>query len=85
MRYFVFCAGNSYNKTAIDNAVKAVEILRCKWVNDATVTGIYDGSEITIDSNDGNNTSIYMEDEDMYRLISSCMAFTRELTKLEFK
>lgn len=86
MRHFVFCAGNfPENQAAIDNALKAAEILRREWIGNACVTGIYDGSEIIINRDDGNNTSVCMEDEDIHRLISSCMDFTREITKLKYK
>lgn len=84
MRHFVFCAGHfPENQPAIDNALKAVEILESIWEQNATITGIYDGSKIIINPNDGNNTSICMEDDDLHRLISSCMAFTREMTRIK--
>lgn len=86
MRYFVFCAANiPENELAIKMAVHAVSILDDYWDMNATVNGVYEGSKFTINSNDGNNTSICAEDDDIHRLIYSCMAFTRELTKLKYK
>lgn len=86
MKHFVFTAGHfPENQEAIDNALKVVDILKWQWEMDATVTGIFDGSQITVNKNDGNNTSVCIEDDDLHRLITSCIAFTREMTKLKYK
>jgi len=86
MKYFVFCAANiPENQAAIANALKAVEILRWEWSMNATVTGIYEGSVINVNPNDGNNTSVCVEDDSQIRLIQSCMAFAREMTELKYK
>ena len=86
MKHFVFCAANiPENQAAISNALEAVEILRWRWSMNATATGMYEGSEITINPNDGNNTSVCMEDDSQIRLIESCMEFASEITKLKFR
>lgn len=86
LRHFVFTAANiPENELAIKMAVHAVSILNDYWDMDAAVTGIYDGSKFTINSNDGNNTSIYAEDDDVHRLIYSCVDFERVLTRLKYK
>ena len=66
-------------------AVHAVSILDDYWDMNDTVTGVYEGSKFTINPNDGNNTSIYVEDDDIHRLIYSCMTFARENEKLKLK
>ncbi len=84
MKHFVFTAANiPENELAIKMAVHAVSILDDYWGMNATITGVYEGSKFTINSNDGNNTSICAEDEDTHRLIYSCMAFARENEKLK--
>ena len=86
MKYWVFCAANiPKNKSAIKMAVHTVSILEDYWDMNATVIGVYEGSKFTINSNDGNNTSICAEDDDIHRLIYSCMAFARENEKLKLK
>ena len=79
MKYWVFTAANiPENEVAIKMAVHTVSILENYWDMNATVTGVYEGSKFTINPNDGNNTSICAEDDDIHRLIYSCMAFARE-------
>ena len=86
MKHWVFCSANiPENETAIKMAVHAVSILDDYWNMNATATGIYEGSKFTINTNDGNNTSICAEDNDIHRLIYSCMAFARENEKLKSK
>jgi hypothetical protein len=84
MKYFVFCAANiPKNEIAIKIAVHTVSILDDYWDMNATVTDIYEGSKFTINFNDGNNTSICAEDDNIHRLVYSCMAFARENEKLK--
>ena len=84
MKHFVFCAANiPKNEVAIKMAVHTVSILDDYWDMYATVTGIYEGSKFTVNPNDGNNTSICAEDDNIHRLIYSCMAFARENEKLK--
>ena len=86
MKYYVFTAANiPENELTIKMAVHAVSILDDYWDMNATVTGIYEGSKFIINPNDGNNTSICVEDDDIHRLIYSCMAFARENEKLKLK
>lgn len=86
MKHWVFTAANiPENKTAIKMAVHAVSILDDYWDMNATVTGVYEGSLFLIDTDDGNNTSICAVDDDIHRLIYSCMAFARENEKLKLK
>ena len=86
MKYWVFCAANiPKNEVAIKMAVHTVSILDDYWYMNACATGVYEGSKFTINSNDGGNTSIYAEDDDIHRLIYSCMAFARENEKLKLK
>ena len=86
MRHFVFTTANCpENQQAIDNALHVCNYLERQWDMGADVTGIYDGSKIVVNKDDGNNTSVCIEDDDLYRLISSCMAFAREMTKLKYK
>lgn len=80
MKHYVYCAGNfPENMNSIDSALKAVHYLESMWEMNATVTGIYEGSKfiITKPTELNNNYEIYAEDEDIHRLISSCMAFAR--------
>ena len=70
MKHWVFCAANiPKNEIAIKIAVYTVSILDYYWDMNATVTSVYEGSKFTINSNDGNITSICAEDEDIHRLI----------------
>lgn len=86
MKHWVFCAANvPKNEVAIKTAVHTVSILNDYWDMNACVTGIYEGSKFTINTNNGNNTSICAEDDDIHRLIYSCMAFARENEKLKLK
>jgi len=86
MKHYVFCAANiPKNELAIKMAVHTVSILNDYWDMNACVTGEYEGSKFTINSNDGNNTSIYAEDDDIHRLIYSCMAFARKNERLKLK
>ena len=86
MKYWVFCAANiPKNEMAIKMAVHTVSILDDYWDMNACTTGVYEGSKFTINSNDGDNTSIYAEDDDINRLIYTCMAFARENEKLKLK
>jgi hypothetical protein len=86
MKYWVFTAANiPKNELAIKMAVYTVSILDNYWDMNACTTGIYEGSKFTINHNDGNNTSICAEDDDIHRLIYSCMAFARENEKLKLK
>ena len=84
MKYWVFCAANiPENGIAIKMAVHTVSILNDYWDMNAAVTGVYEGSKFSINSDDGNNIYIYAEDDDIHRLIYSCMAFARENEKLK--
>ena len=86
MKHWVFCAANTpENELAIKTAVHTVSILDDYWDMNATATGAYEGSKFTINPNDGNNTSICAEDDDIHCLIYSCMAFARENEKLKLK
>jgi len=86
MKHWVFCAANTpENALAIKMAIHTVSILDDYWDMNACATGVYEGSKLTINPNDGNNTSIYAEDDDIHRLIYSCMAFARENEKLKLK
>ena len=86
MKHFVFCAANiPENELEIMRAIQAISTLDDYWDMNATITGVYEGSEFTVNSNDGNNTSIYVEDDDIHRLIYSCMEFAREMTKLKLR
>lgn len=80
MKHYVYCAGNfPENKDSIDSALKAVHYLESVWEMNADTHGIYEGSKfiITKPTELNNNYEIYAEDEDIHRLISSCMAFAR--------
>lgn len=86
MKHWVFCAANTpENELAIKTAVHTVSILDDYWDMNATATGVYEGSKFTINPDDGNNTSICAEDDDIHRLIYSCMAYARENEKLKLK
>lgn len=86
MKHYVFTAANiPENEWAIKTAIHAVYNLDDYWDMNATVNGVYEGSKFTINSYDGNNTSIYAKDDDIHRLINSCMAFTREMQKLKHR
>lgn len=83
LKHFVFTAGNfPENQKAIDNAINTTHLLESRWEMNAECTGYYDGSTIVINTNDGNNTSICMKDDNLFRLINSCMEFARELEKM---
>lgn len=82
-RHYVFCAGNMpENQSAINNARKAVEILRWHWTMNATCTGVYEGPKFTINPDDGGNTEILAEADSLITLIDGCMAFAREVERL---
>lgn len=82
-KHWVFCAGNMpENKDAIANACKAVEILKWRWTMNATCTGAYEGPKFTIDPDDGGNTEILAESDDLMTLINGCMSFAREVERL---
>lgn len=86
MKHWVFTAANiPENEVAIKIAIHTVSILDDYWDMNACATGIYEGSKFTINPDDGNNTSICAEDDDIHRLIYSCMAFARENEKLKLK
>ena len=86
MKHFVFCAANiPENELEIMMAIQAISALDDYWNMNATITGVYEGSEFIVNSNDGNNTSICVEDDDIHRLIYSCMEFASEITKLKFR
>ncbi len=86
MKYWVFCAANiPKNEVAIKMAVHTVSILDDYWDMNATATGVYEGSKFTINPDDGGTTSICVEDDDIHRLIFSCMAYARENEKLKIK
>ena len=86
MKHYVFTAANiPENELAIKIAIHAVYILDDYWDMNAAVNGVYEGSKFIVNPYDGNNTSIYAEDDDIHRLIDSCMAFTREMQKLKHK
>jgi len=84
MKHCVFCAGwLPCNEVAILRAKKAVDNLMLQWECNADVHGVYEGSKFTINENDGNNISIWAEDEDLHRLIFSCMQFAYEMSRLK--
>ena len=84
MKHYVFTAANiPENEVAIKMAVYTVSIIDDYWDMNAVVTGVYEGSKFTINSDDGGNTSICAEDDDIPRLIYSCMMFARENEKLK--
>lgn len=86
IRHYVFGAAIcEENKKSIKNAKKALEIVENDWEQIAWITGYYNGSKSGINENDEGNYSIYFEDDDIGQLISSCMSFQREYTKLEIK
>ena len=83
MRHFVFTAANcKENNAAIKRAKQVVENLEWHYEMNATCTGVYEGSTFKINPKDGNNTSVCVEDNDMYRLIETCMDFAREQERL---
>ena len=83
MKHCVFCAANiDKNKESISIALQALDSLKLMWELNADATGVYEGSDFTIDYNDGNNTSIWAEDEDIHRLIYSCMSFAFDRARL---
>lgn len=85
-KHWVFCAGNMpENQSAIDNARKAVKILESHWLMNADCTGVYEGPKFTIYPDDGGNTEILAESDDLMTLISGCMAFAREVERLRQK
>lgn len=81
MKYYVFSAAEKVdkNKPSIEAAKKAKETLENYWDMNACTTGIYEGSTL-IEGTDTGNYFIYAEDEDIYRLIYTCMQFAREHT-----
>lgn len=82
-KHWVFCAGNMQeNQCAIDNARKAVEILKWRWTMNATCTCAYEGPKFTIYSNDGGNTEILAESDSLITLVNGCMEFAREVERL---
>lgn len=82
-KHYVFCAANTAeNQRAIDNARKAVEILKWRWTMNATCTGEYEGPKFSIDPDDGGNTEILAESDSLMTLIDGCMAFAREVERL---
>lgn len=83
MKHCVFCAGwLPCNEVAILRAKKAVSNLELVWALNADVHGVYEGSKFTINENDGNNISIWAEDDDLSRLIETCMQFAYEKSRL---
>lgn len=88
IRHYVFGAALcEENEKFIKIAKKALEIVKNDWEQVAWITGYYNGSESGVNENDGGNYSIYFEDDanNIDKLISSCMSFQREYTKLEMK
>lgn len=86
MRHFVFTAANiPENEDAIKRALHAVSSLEWYYDMNATVTGVYEGSKFIINHNDGNNTSVCVEDDDTWQLIETCMDFARENERLKEK
>ena len=82
-KHWVFCAGNMpENQSAIDNARKAVKNLEWHWAMNADCTGVYDGPKFTIYPDDGGNTEILAESDDLMTLINGCMSFAREEERL---
>lgn len=83
-KHYVFCAANvAENQCAIDNACKAVEILKWRWTMNADCTGVYEGPKFYIDPDDGGNTEILAESDSLITLIDGCMAFAREVERLK--
>ena len=83
MKYCVFCAANiDENKESISIALQALDSLKLMWELNADATGVYEGSQFIVNSNDGGNTSIWAEDEDIHRLIYSCMSFASKGVRL---
>lgn len=78
MKYCVFCAGHlSCNTKAIKAALDVIQYLNLKWDLDADCVGSYSGPEkVTINENDGNNTSIWFEDSNINKLIECCSVFS---------
>lgn len=79
MKHYIFCAAIDVekNKPHIEIAKSTKKYLENYWDMNACATGVYEGSTMT-DGIDAGNYFIYMEDESMYTLIESCMAFARE-------
>ena len=74
IRHYVFTAAIIDEQlTIINNAKRALEALKNIWEMNATCTGCYEGSKSNTIENDGGNFSIYFEDDDINRLINSCM------------
>jgi hypothetical protein len=84
-KHWVFGAANDMpeNQDAIANACKAVKHLEAFWVMNATCTGVYEGPKFTIYPDDGGNTEILAESDDLTTLIDGCMAFAREVERLK--
>ena len=86
IRHYVFGAANcEENMKSIELAKKALSIIEEIWEMNANACGYYEGSKSGVLDNDGGNTEIYFEDNDISRLINSCMSFTREYTRLKCK
>ena len=84
MKYCVYCAAYCPdNEESINCALKAKENIEFMWDLNADATYCYEGSDITVNEHDGNNISIWVEDENIYRLLYSCMAFAYELERLK--
>lgn len=76
IRHYVFCAAITEDQLQhINNAKRALISLKDIWSMNATCTGIYEGSKSNTIENDGGNFTIYFEDDDIHRLISSCMSW----------
>lgn len=83
-KHWVFGAGNMpENQDAIANARRAVKNLEQHWLMNADCTGVYEGSKFTIYPDNGGNTEILAESDDLMTLIDGCMAFAREAERLK--
>lgn len=83
MKHCVFCCSNEY-KQSIDKAKNVKDMLSLVWMLEHDCIMMSYHSKFSVNE-DGFNTEIYLENDNVTTLINDAMAFARELENLKVR